>query len=168
MHGLDVAMLVLLAASLLVGAWRGLVFELVSLGGWIVAYVVALSYSSAVGPYLPVGEPGSALNHAAAVLVTFVATLVACSLIARLARLLISATPLTLPDRVLGAAFGLTRGIVLLVAMATVVALTPAAQSGWWRQSLGVQWLGVAIEGMRPLLPLEISRWLPRSAVVAN
>lgn len=168
MHGLDIAMLALLAASLLIGAWRGLVFELVSLGGWVVAYVVAMGYSSAVGTYLPIGEPGSALNHAAAVLVTFVATLVACSLLARLARLLIAATPLTLPDRLLGAAFGLTRGIVLLVALATVVSLTPAAQSSWWQQSLGTQWLGVVIEGLRPLLPPDISRWLPRSPVAAN
>lgn len=168
LHGLDIGMLALLLASSLLGIWRGLVFELLSLGGWVVAYVVAMAWSVRVGPWLPIGEPGSSLNHAAAVLATFLATLVACSLAARLARLVIAATPLTWPDRLLGAAFGLVRGLVLLVAMATVVALTPAAQSGWWQQSLGAQWLGVAIEGVRPLLPAELGRWLPRAGAARN
>jgi membrane protein required for colicin V production len=168
LHGLDIGMLAVLAASLMIGAWRGLVFELMSLAAWVVAYFVAMTYSAPVGPFLPIGEPGSALNHAAAVLATFVATLVVFSLLARLARLLIAATPLTLPDRLLGAAFGLSRGIVLLVAMATVVALTPAAQSHWWQQSRGAQWLGVAIEGVRPMLPADMARWLPRSSPIAN
>lgn len=166
--GLDIGMLAVLGASLLIGAWRGLVYELVSLGGWVVAYGFAIAYSGAVGRYLPIGEPGSSLNHAAAVLVTFVITLVACGLLASLARRLIAATPLTAPDRLLGAAFGVVRGLVLLVALATVVALTPAAQSPWWQQSRGAQWLGVAIEGLRPLLPPEIARWLSRMNTVAN
>lgn len=168
LHGLDIAMLAMLAASLLVGAWRGLVFELVSLGGWIVAGVAALNGSAVVGPYLPIGEPGSALNVAAAVLATFVAVLVACGLLARLVRALIASTPLTVPDRMLGAAFGIVRGLVLLVALATVVALTPAAQSEGWQRSLGAQWLGVAIEGLRPVLPPDVARWLPRMNAAAN
>ena len=168
LHGLDIALLALLAASLLIGAWRGLVFELVSLGGWIAAGGAAVSVSGQVGPSLPIGEPGSALNAAAAVLFTFVAVLVACGLAARLARALIAATPLTVPDRLLGAAFGLVRGILLLVVLATVVALTPAAQSPWWQQSRGTQWLGVVIEGLRPVLPPDIARWLPRTNAIAN
>ena len=168
LHGLDLGMLAVLAASSLLGIWRGLVYELLSLGGWVVAYVVAMGWSVRVGPWLPVGEPGSALNHAAAVLATFLGTLVVCSLLARLARLVIAATPLTWPDRLLGGAFGLVRGIVLLVALATVVALTPAAQSGGWQQSLGAQWLGVAIEGVRPLLPADLARWLPRAGFARN
>ena len=43
-------------------------------------------------------------------------------------RLLVNATPLRGADRVLGAAFGLLRGVLLLMVLATVVALTPAAE----------------------------------------
>ena len=45
LHGMDIAMAVLLALSVVVGLWRGLLFELMSLVGWLVAYVAALAFS---------------------------------------------------------------------------------------------------------------------------
>lgn len=161
LQALDIGMLVILGLSVLVGAWRGLVYELMSLVGWVVAYFAAMSFAVTVGPYLPIGEPGSSLNQAAAMALTFMAALIVWGLLARLVRMAIAATPLTLPDRVLGAGFGLVRGLVLLVAMATVIALTPASKSPWWQASRGAQWLGVVIEGLRPALPESIARWLP-------
>jgi membrane protein required for colicin V production len=91
----------------------------------------------------------------------FVVALVAWGLLARLVRLLIKATPLTIPDRLLGALFGFVRGGLLGVVVATVVALTPAAQSPLWQSSLGAQWLGVVVQGLKPLLPQALGKWLP-------
>jgi membrane protein required for colicin V production len=160
-HGLDVAMLAVLALSVLVGAWRGLVYELMSLAAWVVAYMGAMALARHVGPYLPIGEPGSSLNTAAAIVATFVVVLVAWGLLGRLMRMLIAATPLTVPDRVLGAAFGLLRAVVVLLVMVTVIGLTPTAKSPWWQASRGVQWLSVVVDGLRPLLPADVARWLP-------
>jgi membrane protein required for colicin V production len=161
LQALDLGMLAILGLSVLIGIWRGLVFELMSLAGWLVAYGVAMVYAAELGPYLPIGEPGSALNQAAAVVVSFVGALIVWSLLARALRMLIAATPLTVPDRILGAGFGLLRGVLVLLVMATALTLTPAAQSPWWQQSRGAQWLRVALEGLRPVLPDEITRWLP-------
>lgn len=157
----DWALLAVLVLSVLVGVLRGLVFELMSLAGWVVAYVAAVWFAPQAAPHIPIGTAGSALNHSAALAACFVGTLIVWGLLARLVRMLIAATPLTVPDRILGAAFGALRGGVLLLALATVVALTPAAQSTAWRQSVGAQWLGVAVQGVRPLLPTELARWLP-------
>lgn len=157
----DMVLLGVLLLSVIVGLWRGLVFELMSLIGWVVAYVLAQVYTPEVAGYLPIGERGSALNHGAAFAVVFVAVLVVWSLLARLLRLLIHATPLTLIDRALGAGFGLLRGLVLLLAMATVVAFTPAARSPGWAASQGAAWLGVALQGLKPVLPPEVARHLP-------
>jgi membrane protein required for colicin V production len=41
MHALDWIFLVVLGASLLIGAWRGLIFELFSLAGWVAAFLAA-------------------------------------------------------------------------------------------------------------------------------
>ena len=65
-NGFDVAMLVVLVLSMAVGVWRGLVFELMSLLGWFVAYFAAQWATVMVAPYVPLGVPGSPLNHAAA------------------------------------------------------------------------------------------------------
>ena len=55
---------------------------------------------------MPIGAAGSALNQGAAFAITFIAALILWGLAARLVRLLISATPLSLPDRVLGSTNG--------------------------------------------------------------
>jgi membrane protein required for colicin V production len=82
--------------------------------------------------------------------------------LARLLRLLIHATPLTVPDRVLGAGFGLLRGVLLLLVVATLIAFLPSVQrSAAWSQSQGAAWLGLTLQGLKPLLPSEVARHLP-------
>jgi membrane protein required for colicin V production len=159
----DWALLAVLLISVVIGLFRGLVFELMSLVGWVVAYFAAVWFAPQLAPYIPVGTPASALNHSAALLLCFVGVLIAWGLLARLVRMVISATPLTVIDRVLGAAFGVLRGLVLLLAAATVVALTPAARSSAWQQSLGAQWLAATVQGLRPVLPPIIGQWLPNA-----
>jgi len=61
----------------------------------------------------------------------------------------------------LGGAFGLFRGIFLLLVVATLVAFTPAQQAPGWQRSRGAQWLGVMLEGIKPMLPAAVARYLP-------
>jgi membrane protein required for colicin V production len=158
---IDWALLAVLALSVAVGLWRGFVFELMSLAGWLVAWFAAQWFAPQAAAHLPVGTAGSALNLAAAFTLCFLAAIVAWALLARLVRLLVRATPLSVADRALGAGFGLLRGAVLLLALATVVTLTPAAQSAPWRASQGALWLNTAMQGLKPLLPAEAVRHLP-------
>jgi membrane protein required for colicin V production len=157
----DGALLAVLAASVIVGLVRGFTFEAMSLAGWVVAYFAAQWAAPALAPYVAIGSRGSALHHAVTFGIAFVVVLLLWSLLTRLARLLVRATPLTWPDRALGAVFGLLRGAVLLLVAATVVTLTPAAQSATWQASTGARWLGGAVQVLRPVLPPAVARWMP-------
>jgi membrane protein required for colicin V production len=157
----DWALLAVLALSVVVGLWRGLVFEVLSLLGWVAAYIAAQMFAPAVAPMLPIGHPGEALNHAAAFAATFVAALLLWALAARLLRLVIHATPLQVVDRVLGGGFGLLRGAVLLLAVATIVSLTPAQRAPAWQHSQGAAWLTTLLTGLKPVLPDAIAQHLP-------
>lgn len=161
MHWIDLAMLGWLLVSMIVGLVRGLVFESFSLLGWAVAYFGAHWAAPLLMPHLPVGDPGSELRQAAAFVAAFLALLIAWGLATRLVRMLVRATPLDLPDRVLGAGFGAARGVVVLLAVATVVGLTPMAASAAWQRSHGAAWLNVALHGLKPLLPNDLSQYLP-------
>ncbi len=158
---IDWSLLAMLAVSVSVGLWRGLVFELMSLTGWIVAYVLAQMFSPQVAARLPIGAPGSALQQGVAFIATFIVVLVVWALLAKGVQMLIHATPLTAIDRLLGAAFGALRGVVLLLAVATLVAFTPAARSQPWRDSQGAAWLAVVLHGLKPVLPIDVARHLP-------
>lgn len=157
---LDWALLGVLAVSVVVGLVRGIVFEVLSLAGWVVAYVVAQLYGAQLAAHLPYGLGGAATHQAAGFVLAFIGTLVLCTLLARLARALVAATPLSFIDRVLGAGFGLVRGLVVLLVATTLVLLTPAARAPWWQASVGAAWLGTLLDGLRPLLPAEYMRHL--------
>ena len=157
----DWLLLAVLALSVAVGLWRGLVFEVLSLVGWVAAYIAAQVLAPVVAPMLPVGTPGGALNLGAAFALVFVLALIVWALASRLVRLVIHATPLQVVDRVLGGGFGLLRGAVLLLAVATVVAMTPASRTPAWQHSQGAAWLGAVLQGLKPVLPESLAQHLP-------
>jgi membrane protein required for colicin V production len=157
----DWALLAVLAISVVVGLWRGMVFEVLSLVGWVVAFIAAQALAPAVAAYVPVSTRGGALNHGVAFLATFVLALIAWALASRLLRLVIHATPLQPVDRMLGGVFGLARGAVLLLAVTTVVLLTPAHRAPAWQHSQGAVCLAALLHGLKPALPDAIGRQLP-------
>jgi membrane protein required for colicin V production len=157
----DWALLALLLLSVLVGLWRGFVFELLSLAGWVAAFVAAQAFAPAVAPLLPLGTPGGALNHGVAFAATFVVALLLWAVASRLLRLVIHATPLQPLDRLLGALFGVARGLVLLLAVTTLVLLSPVRSSAAWQQSHGAAWLAALLQGLKPMLPDALARHLP-------
>ena len=157
----DVAMAAVLAVSVFTGLVRGLVFEVLSLAGWLAAYVAAQWATPLLAPRLPVGVSGSAISDAAAFVLAFVAVLVLWAVLTRLVRWLVRASPLNALDRLFGGTFGLLRGGFVLLVVATVVGLLPLRQSAAWRQSHGAVWLNVVLHGLKPLLPVQVSRHLP-------
>jgi membrane protein required for colicin V production len=154
----DATLLAVLAISIIVGLVRGFVYEVLALAGWVAAWFGAQWLAPELAPHIPIGARNGGLNMALSFVLCFVGVLIVWGLCARLVRLLVRATPLTVPDRLLGAGFGALRGAVLLLALATVVALTPWAQSTGWRQSVGATWLQAAMHGLRPLLPPDVAR----------
>jgi membrane protein required for colicin V production len=149
----DWAMAAVLLLSIVIGMWRGLVYEILSLVGWVVAFVVAQAYGATVAAWLPWGQAGSLARLAAGFALAFFGALIVWTLLAKLVRLLISATPLSVLDRALGAGFGLARGLVLLLVVALVVKLTPAVRSPAWQASHGAAWLDAMLHGLEPLWP---------------
>jgi membrane protein required for colicin V production len=157
----DIGLLAFLSLSILFGLMRGLVFEVLSALGWFVAYFAARSATPLLEPYVHVGDPGSALNHGATFACAFILLVVVWSLGSRLVRLLIRATPLSPIDRLLGAGFGLARGVAVLMALAIAVGLTPLRTAPAWRASEGVVWLQAALQGIKPWLPPVLLQHLP-------
>lgn len=158
---IDWTMLAVVGVSVVIGLVRGLGFECLSLAGWVVAWFGAQWGAPLLAPHVPLGAPGSSLNMGVAFGLAFIGALVAWGLLAKLIRMLIHATPLSIPDRLFGAVFGALRGGVLLLAVASVVTLTPAAQSASWQGSNGGRWLRQALHTLRPMLPVAIAGRLP-------
>ncbi len=132
MAALDWIFAGVLLASLLVGAWRGLVYEVLSVMAWLAAFVVAQWLAWDAGNRLPMGNASESVRYAAGFVLVFIAAVFAGGLVAWLARKLIESIGLRPVDRTLGALFGALRGVILLLAVAVVVNLTALRTSVWW------------------------------------
>ncbi|WP_292442869.1 CvpA family protein [Methylibium sp.] len=161
MSWIDWAFLSVVVLSVVVGVVRGLMYEVMSLLGWVLAYVAAHAFGRVLAPAIPVGSPGSGLNLAVSFAAVFIGTLIVWNLLSWLLKKLVQASPLNPLDRVLGAVFGLLRGGLIGLAVATAVNLTPLAESATWRGSHSAAGLREVLSGLRPLLPDEVARHLP-------
>lgn len=157
----DIALLAVLLVSVALGILRGFVFELLAIAGWVVAFLVAQWATPQWAADVPVGEPGSAVNHLATFALVFVVTLFIWSLVAWLVKRLIRASALSAADRALGAAFGLARGMLIVLVAAVLVLWTPLARSAAWQSSHGAAVLESMISGLKPLMPAELAERLP-------
>lgn len=157
----DLAMLGILAISAVVGLVRGLTFELLSLAGWFVAYFAARWLQPWAASHLPIGAAGTLLNQGVAFASAFIVVLMVWSLLARAVAMLIGVTPLRPLDRLLGAVFGVVRGVVVLLVFATLVTYMPSARTKAWEDSVGAKTLEAVLQSLLSLLP-GTSAPLPR------
>jgi membrane protein required for colicin V production len=157
---IDWVLLAVLVLSLLVGLWRGLVFEVLSVLGWVAAFFLAHWFAPDVAALLPMSSATQSIRYAAAFVLTFIVAVFVAGLLASLVRKMVAAVGLRPVDRLLGGIFGLVRGLVLLLAVAVAIDMTPLNDSLWWKESTGAPVLSAALKGLKPALPEKFSRFL--------
>jgi membrane protein required for colicin V production len=161
MPWIDWALLAVLFLSALLGVWRGLVYEVLSVAGWVAAFVLAQAYASEAAAWLPLDGFSAPLQLAAGFAVVFIATAFVGGLAAWAVKKWVESVGLRPVDRVLGGAFGLVRGAVILLGAAVVVSMTPLHQQGVWQASRGAGMLSATLHEVKPLLPESVARYLP-------
>lgn len=133
MTGFDFAVIAILLASLSFGVWRGMVYELLSLAGWPIAFLMSKFFGGSVAPMMPGQE---AVRLALAYAVIFIAVLIVWSVLAWLLSKLVKAAGLGWLDRVLGALFGVLRGMLVILALVWLAGLTHIPEQPFWRNAL--------------------------------
>ena len=153
MTWLDYAVIGVFAVSLVLGAWRGLVREFVSILGWVIAFLAANLLAGPVGPAMPELIPSPELRVAAAYVAIFFTALIVVSLAGLVLSKVVSAVGLGGIDRLMGALFGAARGVLIVVAAALLAGLTSAPRQAYWRDSASGPLLTQVAVMLKPLLP---------------
>jgi membrane protein required for colicin V production len=97
--------------------WRGFVREAVSLAGWIAAFVIANVFVGEMADLLTQWIVNVTGRYVAAAAILFAGTLVIVSVVGKLAAQVVRVSGLTVLDRVLGTAFGFTRGLIIVLVL---------------------------------------------------
>lgn len=155
MTGLDYAVITVVMLSVLLGWWRGLVYEVLSLLGWVAAWIVARVFAADVAPYMPAALGAESAKVAAAFAALFVATLIASGIVAWLLSKLIKFVGLGWLDGLMGGLFGMLRGALVVLVLVVLAGMTSLPQQPFWRNA----WLGKPLENT----VLAVQGWLPES-----
>jgi membrane protein required for colicin V production len=154
----DYAVLAIVAASVLLGAWRGLVSEVLALAAWVAALLTARELAPGMAPVFSDWLKEPALQYAAAFAVIVVAVLVTVALTRLALSRLLRAIGLGPLDRFLGAVFGVARGVLVVLLCVLVGGLTMLPQQAWWRQAWLAPPLETAVLASKPWLPAAVAK----------
>jgi membrane protein required for colicin V production len=154
----DAIVLFILIASVIISTLRGLVKEILSLAGWVVAFVVANAFGAELAPMLPSVVPGESTRLILAFIALFLGVRVLMGLLALAVGALIQATGLTLADRGLGGLFGLARGIVIVLAGVILCGMTSIPQQAFWKDALLSPMAETGARTVKPFLPAAVAQ----------
>lgn len=154
----DYLVLGVIALSMLFGIWRGVVSEILALVAWIVAFFAARAFAAPAGDLVANGMADPAWRQASGFIAVFVGVLVLFTLGRWLLSLLLKAVGLRPLDRLLGALFGLARGVLVVWIAVLLGGLTPLPQQAWWSQARLAPPLETAVLAAKPWLPPELSK----------
>jgi membrane protein required for colicin V production len=153
MSWLDYAVLGVMGISIVWGIWRGLVREVISLAGWVIAFLAANLFAGPLAETLPASISRPELRLALAFVGVFLLTLTVTTLAGLLFSRLVKAVGLGGLDRTLGGLFGVARGALIVLAFTVLAGLTSIPFSPTWKQSLSGPALGRTATAVKPWLP---------------
>ncbi len=139
MTAFDFAVIAILLVSFLLGIWRGLVYEVLSLLGWPIAFVVSKIYGGSMVTllsdisFMQTVPEVSRVGIAYALI--FIATLLVWGVLVWLIARLVKAVGLGAIDKVLGGLFGLLRGGLILLVLVWLTGLTHLPEQSAWRNA---------------------------------
>jgi len=131
----DYIILLVLVVSAGVGVWRGFVKEALSLLTLLVAIWLAWRFATLVAPKLSNWAADQDVRIWIARGIIFALALIVGALVSWLARQLIRHTGLSGVDRMLGAAFGFARGVLIVGLLVLALDFLDLDQDGWWQSA---------------------------------
>jgi membrane protein required for colicin V production len=154
----DIAVIAILAASVGLAVWRGMVREVFSLVSWLGAFWISKEFAGIVAGWLPASVSNPGLRLVIGFVSLMVLSLLVFSLITVLMVHLVKVAGLKTSDRTLGAFFGLVRGVLIVVILVLMGGMTPVPREPFWRDALFSPPLEAVALWVKPWFPADVGR----------
>ena len=145
MTQVDTLILAVIAISSAFGVWRGFIKEILSLLSWIAALLVSRVYSESLAGILESLIDNPSVRYITAFSVLFVLIIMLGTALNHFMSKLLVVTGLKTLDRLLGAVFGVARGMVIVLVVLFILNVFVSG-SEWWQQSTLIPYGMVLIE----------------------
>jgi membrane protein required for colicin V production len=144
--------------SMMLGAWRGVLGEIIAVAAWVLAFFAAKWWGGAFAGAFLDGIGDSLLRLAVAWVLIFVIVLLLMALVRLAVQGLIRALGLSVSDRALGVLFGAVRGALIVLLLVALGGMLSLSRERWWREAYLSAPLETAVLSCKPWLPPEIAR----------
>ncbi len=151
----DIAVLTIIGVSCLIGVFRGLIKEALSLAFWIGGIIAAVMFSDDLGAMMSGAISSPALQRMAGFIVIFLAVVFIGGLISSFISNMLSEAGLGVADRALGAVFGVVRGLAIIIVIVMVTGRFSFAQE-FYSDSLTMPYVISTSEWLQTQLGVDL------------
>ncbi|MFT7470145.1 MAG: membrane protein required for colicin V production [Kiritimatiellia bacterium] len=130
----DIVILIITVLSSAFGLWRGLIKEVLSLLTWIAALLVSRVYSEPLAGLMTGMIENDGIRYVSAFAILFVIVMMFGTFLNFLMSKLLNVTGLKLADRLLGAGFGVARGVIIVLVIMFITSMF-VSETELWQQS---------------------------------
>jgi len=160
MNWVDYAFIGTVVFSMLLGIWRGLVREAVSLAALIAAFLITGLYAPEVGRWLDSAIDSPLVRGVTAHILVFVAVLLAGALVTWLLSKVVNAAGLSGFNRLLGSGFGALRGLLIVTAIVLLAKVSLLGREPAMQASLLRPQLSPLADNLQAVIPPSWLAWL--------
>lgn len=157
MNWVDIAIIIILLVSTIIGVFRGFIREVLALASWALALFLAYKFCQLAAVYLEPYISQPPLRVAAAFVGIFIIALIVASIVSYILYRLLSIAGISGIDRSLGALFGVARGVVLIAALILAAVYMDFAAQPWWQGAKLVTYFTPVTDMMLSLMPAEVA-----------
>jgi membrane protein required for colicin V production len=153
----DYGVIGVIALSVLLALYRGVVREIAALAGWAAALIISGLFAQDLAQWLPAGMSAT-LRAIIAYLVIFLGVLLLSGIAGLLLARLFRAAGLGFTDRAVGALFGLVRGALIVIVGVMLAGLTALPKEPFWREAALSGPIETAVLAAKPALPKDLAQ----------
>jgi membrane protein required for colicin V production len=152
----DISILIVIAISMLLGLWRGLVKEAFSLLAWVAAVFVAGFFSAPLADLMVNILENATVRRVLASAILFILVMFIGTLLGNFMSKLSTAIGLKGADKALGSLFGVLRGMIIVLLFLFLTSPFEFSQP-WYEDSILVPYMMVVLENVAELADYELT-----------
>jgi membrane protein required for colicin V production len=160
MNAIDYVIVIVIGVSTLSSLMRGLVAEVMSLVVWALALYLAATLSGAFAASFLSGITEPTIRTGSSYLMVFFGVLILGGLVNWMIRRVITKTGLSGTDRMLGALFGLSRGLLMIFSAVLFAGFTALPKQPIWQQSALLPTISEGALAFARYLPPSVRNYL--------
>jgi len=156
----DIAIVVIILITALIGFMRGIVWMGIFLATWAAAILLAIKYKDSVAQALPIKLSSEIAQTGLAALLIFLGVLIVGAIINFIFSKAVAAVGLGAFDRILGTGLGIALGALAITLLTMLLGLTELPNQKAWSQSLLIPKFQEASAWLQTLIPDNLNQYI--------